>query len=260
MKAIFLSYGFDFRHYARASLKRRLLRHAQTEGVATLSALQERVLRDEECMERLIVTLSIGVTSMFRDPQFYRALRRDVVPILRTYPDIRVWVAGCSSGEELYSTAIVLLEEGLQDKTQLYATDINQEVLEQAKKAIYPLGRMQEYTECYQKAGGRNSFSEYYQASHGHAALDQRLKENIVFSPHNLATDASFNEFHLILCRNVLIYFDRTLQSRVVSLFRDSLCMFGILGLGSRETLRFSKHDSAFEAIDAEAKLYRRMA
>jgi chemotaxis protein methyltransferase CheR len=259
VEAIYRYYGFDFRHYAPNSLKRRLLRQVKEEGLSTLSALQERVLHDEACMERLLLTLSINVTSMFRDPEFYQTLRMDVLPMLRTYPDVRVWVAGCSTGEEVYSIAIVLKEEGLYEKSRIYATDMNQVVLERAKKAVYPLDCMQEYTENYQNSGAKASFSDYYHASHDHAVFDSALRENVVFSQHNLATDTSFNEFQLILCRNVMIYFDKELQSRVVGLFKDSLCMFGVLGLGRQESLRFSDHEASFELLDIRNKFYRRI-
>lgn len=259
VEAIYRYYGFDFRQYAPSSLKRRLLRQVKEEGLSTLSALQEQVLYDEACMERLLLTLSINVTSMFRDPAFYQTLRTDVLPMLHTYPDVRVWVAGCSTGEEVYSIAIVLKEEGLYEKSRIYATDMNQVILERAKKAVYPLDCMQEYTESYQKSGAKASFSDYYHASHDHAVFDRGLRENIVFSQHNLATDTSFNEFQLILCRNVMIYFDKELQSRVVGLFKDSLCMFGILGLGKQESLRFSEHEASFEVLDAKNKFYRRI-
>lgn len=259
-EAIYRRYGFDFRGYARPSLRRRILQLVHDEGVATMSGLQERVLRDESCMQRLVLSLTVNVTAMFRDPEFYSALRRDVVPVLRTYPDIRVWIAGCSTGEELYSTAIVLKEEGLYDRTRIYATDVNEVVLERAKRGIYPLSCMREYTESYQQSGGTRSFSEYYQANREHAALDSGLRENVAFSQHNLATDASFNEFQLILCRNVMIYFNRELQSHVIGLFRDSLCKFGILGLGMGETLRFTEHAASFEVLAPAEKLYRRVA
>jgi len=259
-EAIYQRYGFDFRHYARSSLRRRLSRQVHDEGLSSLSALQERVLRDEACMERLLLTLSINVTSMFRDPAFYKALRTEVAPLLRTYPDVRVWIAGCSTGEEVYSTAIVLKEEGLYEKSRIYATDMNEVVLERARRAIYPLDQMRAYTEGYQRSGAKASFSTYYQASHDHAVFDRRLGERVVFSRHNLATDASFNEFQLILCRNVMIYFDRDLQSRAVGLFRDSLCTFGVLGLGKNESLRFSPHATAFEPLVGDQKLYRRLA
>jgi chemotaxis protein methyltransferase CheR len=259
-EAIYRHYGFDFRHYARTSLKRRLLVQVAQEGLSTLSGLQERVLYDPACLERVLLTLSINVTSMFRDPALYRALRASVVPMLRTYPAVDVWVAGCSSGEEVDSVAIVLHEEGLYDKCRIYATDMNQVVLERAKKAIYPLEHMQQYTENYNRSEPKASFSDYYQASHDHVAFDRRLRENVVFSQHNLASDASFKEFHLILCRNVMIYFDKELQARTVGLFRQSLCMFGVLGLGRRESLRFSEHERSFEVLDPENKLYRRVA
>jgi chemotaxis protein methyltransferase CheR len=258
--AIYRQYGFDFRNYAPTSLRRRLVKQVQAEGLSTISGLQERVLYDEACMERLLLTLSISVTSMFRDPEFHLALRTTILPTLRTYPSVRVWVAGCSTGEEVYSVAILLEEEGLYDRVRIYATDMNEVVLDQAKKATYPLERMKEYTENYQKSGARASFSDYYTADSVNAVLDASLRRNIVFTQHNLATDGPFHEFQLILCRNVMIYFDKELQARVVRLFSDSLCTFGVLGLGRQESLRFSDRDRDFEALDAVNKLYRKVA
>ena len=244
LEAIYRVYGFDFRAYAYASIKRRLWRRAQAEGLSTLSALQERVLHDPACMDRLMLDLSIQVTSMFRDPSFFRALRNQVVPSLRTYPFIRVWHAGCSTGEEVFSLAILLREEGLYARTRVYATDINETVLKSAREGIFPLSKMQEYTLNYQRAGGLRSFSEYYTARYESARFDPTLMENVVCSQHNLVTDGSFSEFHLILCRNVLIYFDRPLQSRVLGLFFDSLVNFGFLAIGRKENLRLAPDDA----------------
>jgi len=219
LEGIFRHYGFDFRAYAYASIRRRLWKRIEEEGLASVSALQERVLHEPEMMEKLLLDLSINVTAMFRDPSFYVAFRKHVVPMLRTYPFIRVWHAGCSTGEEVYSMAMLLREEGLYDRSRIYATDINEVVLKRAKAGIFPLERMQEYTDNYLRAGGKKSFSEYYTAKYGGALFDQSLTKNVVFSQHNLVTDRSFSEFNVILCRNVLIYFDKTLQSRVHSLF-----------------------------------------
>jgi chemotaxis protein methyltransferase CheR len=209
-------------------------------------------------MERLLLDLSINVTAMFRDPGFYRGFREHVVPLLRTYPFIRVWHAGCSTGEEVYSMAILLEEEGLLGKSRLYATDINEVVLQQARAGIFPLERMQEYTENYIKAGGKRAFSEYYVAKYDGALFNPSLTEHVVFSQHNLVTDRSFSEFNVILCRNVLIYFDRKLQGTVHRLFYDSLVNFGILGVGGKESLKFSQYEDRYEQISSE-KIYRKV-
>jgi chemotaxis protein methyltransferase CheR len=259
LEGIFRHYGFDFRSYAYASLKRRLWKRIEAEGLETISGLQQRVLHDPPTMERLLMDLSVSVTSMFRDPNFYKAFRTQVVPLLRTYPFIRIWHAGCSTGEEVYSMAILLQEEGLLDRARIYATDINEAVLQRARTGIFPLERMQEYTENYIRAGGRRSFSEYYTAKYDGALFSPGLLENVVFSQHNLATDRSFAEFNVIVCRNVLIYFDRTLQAHVHGLFYDSLATFGVLGLGSKESLRLSPYDACYEALSGGEKLYRKV-
>ena len=258
LEAIYRHYGFDFRSYAFSSIRRRIWKRVNAEGLSNVTALQERILHDSKVMERLLLDLSINVTAMFRDPGFYRAFREDVVPLLRTYPFIRVWHAGCSTGEEVYSMAILLEEEGLLARSRLYATDINEVVLQQARAGIFPLERMQEYTENYIKAGGKRSFSEYYTAKYDGALFSPTLTEHVVFSQHNLVTDRSFSEFNVILCRNVLIYFDKSLQARVQGLFYDSLVHFGILGLGSKESLKFSQYEDCYEQIAAE-KIYRKI-
>lgn len=258
LEGIYRNYGFDFRSYAYASIRRRLWKRIEAEGLTTVSALQARVLHEPPMMERLLLDLSINVTAMFRDPGFYRAFRENVVPILRTYPFIRVWHAGCATGEEVYSMAILLQEEGLYDRCRIYATDINEVVLQRAKEGIFPLDRMQEYTENYIAAGGKRAFSDYYLAKYGGAIFDEVLTRNVVFSLHNLVTDRSFTEFNVILCRNVLIYFDKTLQARVHGLFYDSLAMFGVLGLGSKESLRFSPYEECYEQINGPEKIYRK--
>ena len=258
LEAIYRHYGFDFRSYAFSSIRRRIWKRIGSEGLPNVSALQERLLHDPQVMERLLLDLSINVTAMFRDPGFYRAFREQVIPLLRTYPFIRVWHAGCSTGEEVFSMAILLEEEGLLGRSRLYATDINEVVLQQARAGIFPLERMQEYTENYIKAGGKRSFSEYYTAKYDGALFSPALTENVVFSQHNLVTDRSFSEFNVILCRNVLIYFDRELQTRVHGLFYDSLVTFGILGLGSKESLKFSQFEDCYEQIASE-KLYRKV-
>lgn len=259
LEGIYRHYGFDFRSYASSSIKRRLWKRIQAEGLETISALQERVLHNEAAMERLLLDLSITVSAMFRDPGFYLAFREKVVPILRTYPFIRLWHAGCSTGEEVYSMAILLLEEGLYERARLYATDINEAVLQRARDGIYPVDRMQEYTQNYLRAGGKRSFSEHYTAKYDGALFSPALRHNIVFSQHNLVTDRSFAECNVILCRNVMIYFDRKLQEQVHQLFYESLPVYGILALGSKESLRSSKFENCYEAVDGREKIYRRV-
>ncbi len=259
LEGIFRYYGFDFRNYALSSLKRRIWNAIRLEQLSSISGLQEKVLHDRDCMERFLLNLSVHVTSMFRDPSFYLAFRNKVVPILRTYPFIRIWHAGCSTGEEVYSMAILLEEEGLYHRSRLYATDMNEIVLQKAKAGIFPLGLMQEYTQNYLQAGGKKSFSEYYTAAYDGAIFRSSLKENIVFSQHNLVTDNSFNEFNVIFCRNVLIYFNKPLQERVHNLFYDSLSRFGILGLGRQESLKFTVHEKHYEELEGREKLYRRI-
>jgi len=259
LEGVYRHYGFDFRAYAYASIRRRLWKRIEAEGLSSISELQARVLHTPEAMERLLLDLSVSVTSMFRDPKFYQVFRDEVVPLLRTYPFIRIWHAGCSTGEEVYSTAILLEEEGLLERTRVYATDINDAVLQQARAGIFPLNRMQEYTDNYIRAGGKRSFSEYYTAKYDGALFSPSLTKNVVFSQHNLVTDRSFSEFNVIFCRNVLIYFDRTLQHRVHQLFYDSLVMFGVLALGSKESLRFSQYEACYEKLDAREKLYRKV-
>jgi chemotaxis protein methyltransferase CheR len=259
LEGVFRHYGFDFREYAPASLKRRVWRRVHAEGEATISGLLERVLHDPDSMERLLLDLSINVTAMFRDPTFYLAFREKVAPMLRTYPFARIWVAGCSTGEEVYSLAILLTEEGLYDRTRIYATDIYETVLDLARTGVFPLDKMQEYTDNYISSGGTRSFSEYYLARYEGALFDRSLTENVVWAPHNLVQDRSFNTFNAILCRNVMIYFDRTLQNRVHHLFHDSLERFGILALGHKESIRFSGLEESYEEVDATQKLYRKM-
>ena len=259
LEGIYRRYGYDFREYAPASLRRRLRRRMDGEQVASVSALQERVLHDPAVMERLLLDLSINVTAMFRDPGFFVSFREQVVPLLRTYPFARIWVAGCSSGEEVYSLAILLAEEGLAERVRIYATDINEAVLERARLGVFPLDRMREYTQNYIRAGGGRAFSEYYVARYDGAQFARSLVENVVFAQHNLASDAAFNEFHVVTCRNVMIYFDKPLQEHVHRLFYESLARFGILALGQKETIKFSPHEDAYEELDAAEKLYRKV-
>jgi chemotaxis protein methyltransferase CheR len=259
LEGIYRRYGFDFREYAPASLRRRLWRRAHAERLTSISGLQEKVLHDPACMERLLLDLSINVTAMFRDPTFHVAFREQVAPLLRTYPFTRLWVAGCSTGEEVYSLAILLAEEKLYDRSRIYATDINESVLERARAGIFPLDKMRTYTENYIRAGGTRAFSEYYTTAYGGAQFTRSLVENVVFAQHNLVSDRSFNEFNVILCRNVMIYFDRSLQARVHRLFYESLAPFGVLALGHKESIAFSPHADAYEELDHDERLYRRV-
>ncbi|MCU1483799.1 MAG: methyltransferase, CheR-type, SAM-binding domain, C-terminal [Actinomycetia bacterium] len=260
LDAVYHHYGYDFRGYARTSLKRRIWRRITEEGLETVSGLQERILHDPDVLERLLVDFSINVTSMFRDPTFFCALRETVVPMLKTYPFVRIWNAGCSTGEETYSLAIVLREEGLADRARIYATDINAEVLRRAKEGVFPVERMKDYTRDYINAGGAASFSDYYKTYGDVVRFDPTLADNVVFAQHNLVSDGSFNEFNLIVCRNVMIYFDRALQDKVHELFYDSLVRFGILALGHKETIRFTGHADDYAELDSQEKLYRRLA
>jgi len=260
LEAIHRRYGFDFRDYAAAPLRRRLRRRALTEGAESLSELQGLLLRDPACMERLLLDLSINVTAMFRDPSFFSSLRRDVVPLLLAQPFTRIWCAGCSTGEEVYSLAILLQEEGLYEQSRIYATDINVYALEAARAGIVPLDRMQRYTESYIRSGGVRDFSEYYVAAYDAARFNADLLGNVVFAQHNLATDRAFSDFHLVICRNVLIYFDRPLQDRVIDLFCDSLGASGILALGRRETVAFSSGAERFEPLSPVERIFRKAA
>lgn len=259
LEGIYQRYGYDFRDYAPASLARRIRVCMQKESLSTISALLDRVLHDRACMERFLLALSIGVTAMFRDPDFYRAFCNKVVPLLRTLPFIRIWHAGCASGEEVYSLAILLHEEGLYDKTKIYATDMNELLLQRAREGIVPLKTMQEYTDNYLHAGGKRSFSEYYTARYENAIFRPNLKKNLIWAAHNLVTDASFNEFHVILCRNVMIYFNKALQDRVHRLLYDSLMLQGVLGLGSKESLKFTPYEDRYEELASREKIYRRV-
>lgn len=260
LEAVYRRYGFDFREYAPASLKRRVWRRMTAEGLTTVTQLQDKLLHDPASMERLLLDLSINVTSMFRDPSFYVALREKVVPALKTYPFTRIWCAGCSTGEEVYSIAILLQEEGLYDRTRIYATDINEHVLESARAGVFPLDTMQQYTQNYIKGGGTREFSEYYVAAYDGARFARSLIENVVFAQHNLASDRAFNEFNLIVCRNVMIYFDKTLQDRVHHLFHESLDTFGVLALGHKESVSFTPFAKSYEVVDAAERIYRKTA
>jgi chemotaxis protein methyltransferase CheR len=259
VQAIHLRYGHDFRDYAFASLKRRVLQAQQRMGADTISALQERVLHDPDMFAQMLQYLTVPVSEMFRDPAYFLALRRHVVPVLRTYPSLKIWVAGCSTGEEPYSLAILLQEEGLLERTILYATDINHASLEKARQGIFSLDQMQAFTRNYQRAGGLRSFSDYYTAAYGGALFDRMLRDSITFADHSLATDAVFSETQLVSCRNVLIYFNRSLQDRALGLFHESLTRRGFLGLGSKETLDFSAYANRFETVSRPDRLYRKL-
>jgi chemotaxis protein methyltransferase CheR len=259
LEGVYRRYGFDFREYAPASLRRRLRMRMQGEKVETLSALQNLLLHDPAVMERLLLDLSVNVTAMFRDPTFFLSFREKVVPALRTYPFARIWVAGCSTGEEVYSLSILLAEAGLADRVRIYATDINEKVLDRAKLGVFPLDKMQEYTQNYIRAGGARSFSEYYVARYDGAQFARSLADGVVFAQHNLASDAAFNEFNVITCRNVMIYFAPPLQQHVHRLFYDSLAMFGVLALGQKETIKHSPHRDAFEDLDAAERLFKKV-
>jgi chemotaxis protein methyltransferase CheR len=258
LEAIHLAYHYDFRHYTKGSLKRRLAHAMSRFGCRSLSALQERVLREPDVFRQLLSYLTVQVSEMFRDPAFYRVLRTTVVPFLYTYPSLKMWVPGCSTGEEVYSLAIVLHEEGLLDRTLIYATDINPDALRKAEQGIYALDRLAEFSAGYQAAGGRSSLADYYTAGYGAAVIDGRLRKGVLFSDHSLATDEVFAEVQLVSCRNVLIYFDQPLQDRAIGLFDQALCRKGFLVLGAKETLAFSTHAAGFVELAREERIYRK--
>ena len=258
LEGIFLRYGYDFRGYARPSIKRRILRRLALSEFESLSAMQYAMLYDPHFFRILLQDFSINVTEMFRDPRFYQVMREKVIPILRELPFIKIWHAGCSTGEEVYSMAILLTEENVYDKTRIYATDVNAEAVNRAKSGIYALDRMQEYTAGYQRAGGCASFADYYSARYDVAIMNNSLKRNMVFADHNLVTDVSFGEMDLIMCRNVLIYFSRDLQNKVFALFLDSLHAGGFLCLGSSESVRFFSRSRSFVDFEEKEKIYRK--
>ena len=259
LEGVYRAYGFDFREYSRASLKRRILELMRSEKLGTVSAFQDRVLHDGACLDRLLLGLSVHATAMFRDPSFYYTFRRQVVPLLRTYPTVQIWIAGCSTGEEVYSLAILLQEERLSDRCRIYATDISRAVLRTARDGIFPMAAMREYTNNYHQAGGTHEFSDYYTAQYDNVIFSSSLKSNVVFSEHNLATDGSFNEFQVVLCRNVMIYFNKDLQARVHNLLYDSLSMFGVFGLGNKESLKFTPRADFYQHLNERDKLFRKV-
>ena len=258
LEAIFQKYHYDFRGYAMASIKRRLYQARDRFGARSFSMLQDMVLHDAHMLGELLPYLTVQVSELFRDPLYFRAIREKVVPHLKTYPSLKVWIAGTSTGEELYSFAILFREEGLEDRTMFYATDINSEALKKAEAGVYELSRMKLFTENHRLSGGKSSLSDYYTAAYGAASFDKSLRKSTVFSDHSLATDAVFAETQLVSCRNVLIYFNRELQDRAIGLFSGSLSRKGFLGLGSKETLRFSHHADDFSEFSRDERIYQK--
>ncbi len=258
LEAIFLKYGYDFKNYSKSHLKRRLEQRMKMGGMNNYAQMQHRIIHDESFFNTLLLDLSINVTEMFRDPWVYKKIREVIVPMLKTYSFIKVWHAGCSAGQEVYSMAILLEEENLKKRTQIYATDFNELILEKAKEGIYPVDVMKEYTSNYQNSGGQSDFSDYYTADYDHVIFKNSLKDKVLFSSHNLVTDGVFGEMNLIVCRNVLIYFDRDLQNKVLQLFYDSLLPGGFLCLGSKESLKFSKLAHRFEPVSENERIYRK--
>ena len=259
LEGIYLKYGYDYRDYAYPSIRRRVWHRVHGEKLSTISGLLDKVLHDSSCFERLIADFSINVTEMFRDPIFFKAFKENVVPLLKTYPSIRIWHAGCSTGEEVYSMAILLYEVGLYEKTKIYATDINTEVLKTAKNGCFSLERMKKYTNNYMQAGGEESFSDYYKVTDAGVKFHSYLTENVVFAQHNLVTDSSFNEFHVILCRNVLIYFNKDLQNKVHTLFYNSLGKFGVLCLGNKESINYTHYNKLYDDLSSSQKIYKKI-
>jgi chemotaxis protein methyltransferase CheR len=260
LDAIYLQYSQDFRGYSFVSLKRRVKHAVRRLGCETVSELQAKVMHNPSLFSWLLQYLTVSVSEIFRDPAYFRTIRETVVPLLRTYTSRKIWIAGCSNGEEVCSMAILLHEEGLLDKTMIYATDINPVALEKAGRAIFAMEHMQKYTENYQLAGGKSTFSDYYSAAYGGVIFDRALLRNVVFADHSLATDSVFSEMQFISCRNVLIYFNRELKDRAFNLFHESLCRRGFLGLGNKESLDFSPLSPQFETISKAEKIFRKLA
>jgi len=259
LEAIFLRYGYDFRNYSKAHIKRRVLHRLGTSQLQTVTDLQNKVLRDRDFFFEFLDDLSINVTELFRDPDFYKSLRENIIPKLRTYAWFKIWHAGCATGEEVYSLAILLQEEGLLDRCQIYATDFNQKVLEIAREGVYHKAEIEQYERNYLLSGGKQKLSDYYQSMYGSVMFNKELSGRIVFADHNLVTDSVFADVNLILCRNVLIYFEKSLQENVVSLFYESLVPSGILCLGTKESLKFTRHEKLFEAIDEKQRIFKKL-
>ncbi len=258
MEAIFLRYGYDFRNYSKAHIRRRVLHHLSMSLVPNVTMLQDRILRDRDFFSKFLDDLSINVTEMFRDPDFYKSLKNSIIPKLKTYAYFKVWHAGCSTGEEVYSIAILLKEEGLLDRCQIYATDFNRKVLETAKEGVYQKSEIEQYDKNYILSGGSGKLSDYYKSRYGSVIFDKNLSSRVVFADHNLVTDNVFAEVNMILCRNVLIYFEKNLQDRVIGLFYKSLVPGGILCLGTKESIKFSGYENLFEVVDEKQKIYKR--
>ncbi|MGQ1908367.1 CheR family methyltransferase [Marinifilum sp. RC60d5] len=259
LEAMYQQYSYDFRNYSKAHIKRRLMHRLAIGNFSSISQMQEKLLRDRNFFIDLLADLSINVTEMFRDPDFYKSFRENVIPTLKTHPFIKVWHAGCSTGEEVYSLAILLQEEGLLDRCQIYATDFNRKVLEVAKSGIYNTQDLDKFQQNYIKSGGKKDLSDYYTLKYGSIKLDQNLSKKVVFADHNLVTDHVFAEVNLILCRNVLIYFNRELQNNVINLFYDSLLHSGYLCLGTKESLKFTAYDKLFSATDSKQKIFKKL-
>lgn len=259
LEAIFLRYGYDFRNYSKAHIKRRVLHRLGTSHLLTVTDLQNKVLRDRDFFVEFLNDLSINVTELFRDPDFYKSLRENIIPKLRTYAWFKIWHAGCATGEEVYSLAILLQEEGLLDRCQIYATDFNQKVLEIAREGVYHKDEIEQYERNYQLSGGKRKLSDYYQSMYGSVMFNKDLSSRIVFADHNLVTDSVFADVNLILCRNVLIYFEKSLQENVVGLFYESLVPSGILCLGTKESLKFTRHEKLFEPIDEKQRIFKKL-
>jgi chemotaxis protein methyltransferase CheR len=259
LEALHGRYGYDFRHYARASIKRRIRNFVDGANYTSISAMIPDLLRDENFGAKLIYGLSVTVTEMFRDPAFFKILRQEVIPYLKTFPFVKIWHAGCATGEEVYSLAILLKEEDFYNRATIFATDFNELALDQARQGIYPLEKMKDYTSGYQRAGGTGTFARYYRAGYDAAVLDAALKKNIAFANHNLVTDSVFSEMHLVICRNVLIYFDKDLQNKVLGIFCDSLVNGGVLALGSKESLQFTRVADQFKTLSSKWKIYQKI-
>lgn len=258
LEAVYRRYGYDFRNYSRASLYRRIQRRKQRSDYASVSQLTHEILYSRETFASLLADLTINVTEMYRDPDFYLAFREQVVPLLKTYPFIKIWHAGCATGEEIYSMAILLMEEGLYQRSTIYATDIDKNVLAKAKKGIYDIDNLKQYSSNYQKAGGKESLASYYTAGYNGVIMNPELKKNIVFADHDLVTDQVFGEMQVVVCRNVLIYFDKALQNRAIGLFHESLDIGGVLCMGSKESLRFTEYENKFSSLVASQKIFQR--